>query len=270
MQPIQQRFRSASKGTARREPTVGRPKREAGAPFPVEAEGAAEVRLRPTLVAIAPAGLLAGLLPVIFPFTPGYSPTDAGAATIAAAITALVAVGVVPYAERLARTLRRGGAGDTLILTVALLSAGAAATHFAVAKMHFEEYTLFGVFFVGSGIAQLVWPLWLLLRRWPPLLLLGAVGNASIVVTWGIDRIWGLPLGPEHWTPDPVGFGDAATSSFEALLVIGCVALLRRGAQRRHLHSKSAFLLTGAVVVVTTLSLLSVLGVGSSVLTPTV
>lgn len=40
-----------------------------------------------------------------------------------------------------------------------------------------------------------MWPLWLLLRRWRRLLLLGAVGNALIVALWGVDRIWGLPFG---------------------------------------------------------------------------
>jgi hypothetical protein len=171
--------------------------------------------------------LLAGLLPAIIPFTPGYSPADTAVAVIAATITAFLAVGVVPYSARVARGFPRAQAGDTLILAVALFSAGGAAIHFAVAKMHFEEYTLFGVFFVGSAIAQLVWPLWLLLRRWPPLLLLGAVGNGLIVATWIVDRIWGLPIGPEHWSPDPVGFGDAATSTFEVFLVLGCIVLLR-------------------------------------------
>src|SRR5438105_6133292 len=52
-------------------------------------------------------------------------------------------------------------------------------------------------------------------------LLLGAVGNGLIVALWAVDRIWGLPLGPEHWKPDPVGFGDSAASAFELLLVTG-------------------------------------------------
>jgi hypothetical protein len=134
--------------------------------------------------------------------------------------------------------------------------------------MHFDEYTLFGVFFAGSGIAQLVWPLWLLLRRWRPLLLLGAVGNGLIVVLWAVDRIWGLPLGPTPWKPDPVGFGDSATSAFEVLLVAVCVALLVRGRGAR-LRRTSFLVLTLGLIAITALSLLSVLGVGSSFLTPT-
>jgi hypothetical protein len=133
--------------------------------------------------------------------------------------------------------------------------------------MHFEEYALFGVFFVGSGIAQLVWPIWLLLWRWRPLLALGAAGNALIVALWGVDRVWGLPIGPEHWAPDRVGFADAATSGFEVVLVVGCLAALRRD-RIRPPRPATAIALTLTAAAVTTLSLLSVLGVGSSFLTP--
>jgi hypothetical protein len=55
--------------------------------------------------------------------------------------------------------------------------------------MHFAEYTLYGLFFVLSGIAQLVWPIWLLFRRWWPLFALGAIGNGLIVALWVIDRV---------------------------------------------------------------------------------
>jgi hypothetical protein len=92
--------------------------------------------------------------------------------------------------------------------------------------------------------------------------------NALIVALWAVDRIWGLPLGPEHWKPDPVGFGDSVTAAFELLLVAGCVVLLGRGRGRPLRVGVSAALTLG-VVALTALSLLSVLGVGSSFLTPT-
>ena len=234
-------------------------------------EPARVVAQRPSrglVFAVSGGAVLAALLPAIFPLTPGFSATDTFAAVVAAALVAAVAIGIVPLAERFAQALPRSGAHDGIVFAVALCSAGAAAIHLAVAKMHFDEYTLFGVFFVGSGLAQLVWPLWLLLRRWRPLLVLGAVGNGLIVALWAVDRIWGLPLGPEHWKPDPVGFGDSVTAAFEVLLVAGCVVLLGRG-RGRPLRGSAAGALVLAAVVVTTLSLLSVLGVGSSFLTPT-
>jgi hypothetical protein len=218
--------------------------------------------------AVGGGAVLAALLPAIFPLTPGFSATDTVAAVVAAAVVAAVAIGIVPLAERFARALPRSGEHDEIVFGVALCSAGAAAIHLAVAKMHFDEYTLFGVFFVGSGLAQLVWPVWLLLRRWRPLLLLGAAGNGLIVALWAVDRIWGLPLGPEHWKPDPVGFGDSVTAAFELLIVAGCLMLIGR-ARGRPLRGSVAVALVLAAVVVTTLSLLSVLGIGASFLTPT-
>jgi hypothetical protein len=260
---------SRAQRPARPAPEWEREWRDAAA---VEREDSAQAVARPLskglVVAVVGGAVLAALLPGIFPLTPGFSATDTVAAVVAAAVAATMAIAVVPLAERLARELPRSGARDGTVFAVALFSAGAAAIHLAVAKMHFDEYTLFGVFFVGSGLAQLVWPLWLLLRRWRPLLVLGAAGNALIVALWAVVRIWGLPLGPEHWKPDPIGFGDSVTVAFELLLVAGCVVLLRRG-RSRPLRGSAAAALVLAAVVVTALGLLSVLGVGSSFLTPT-
>jgi hypothetical protein len=266
-------LRSPRSGSRAQRPAQAAPEweqewREAAAVEREESAQADERRPRTSHVAVGGGAVLAALLPAIFPLTPGFSAVDTLGAVVAAAVVATVAIAVVPLAARLARALPRSGARDGIVFAVALFSAGAAAIHLAVAKMHFDEYTLFGVFFVGSGLAQLVWPLWLLLRRWQPLLVLGAVGNALIVALWAVDRIWGLPLGPEHWKPDPVGFGDSVTAAFELLLVAGCVVLLGRGRGRPLRVGVSAALTLG-VVALTALSLLSVLGVGSSFLTPT-
>ena len=65
-----------------------------------------------------------------------------------------------------------------------------------------------------------------------------------------------------------MGFGDAATSGFEVLLVAACIALLVRG-RGGTLRRVPMLALTGGALALTTLSLLSVIGVGASVLTPT-
>src|SRR5206468_6438823 len=98
--------------------------------------------------------------------------------------------------------------------------AGAAAIHFAVAKTHFQEYSLFGVFFVLSGIAQLVWAAFILFRPGRMALLLSAVGNLAIAALWALNRIWGLPIGPEHWKPEPIGFADTTASGLEILVAV--------------------------------------------------
>src|SRR5205823_2593703 len=199
-----------------------RAKRAAG---PFEAKRVARSRVRSKLVAVVWAAVVAALAPAILPLTLGFSVADTSATIVASLIAVTLAIGIVPIADRLARGLPGAGAGESIVVAAGLLSAGAAAIHFAVAKMHFDEYTLFGVFLVGSGIAQLVWPIWVLFRRWRPLFLLAAVGNGAIVALWAVDRIWGLPLGPTPWKPDPVGFGDSVTALFEVLLVVACLML---------------------------------------------
>src|ERR1051325_3356264 len=204
MQPKEAVRRSGSGATADARAVASQWEREwaeADAVDRAEAARATSEQSRTGVVRLALLGVLAPLLAGIFPLTPGFASSDAVAAAVAAAVTAAAAVAVVPAGDRLGRRLARGGGGGPLIFTAALGSAGAAAIHLAVAKMHFDEYALFGVFFVGSGIAQLVWPIWLLLRRWRALLVLGALGNSAIVALWAVDRIWGLPLGPEHWEP---------------------------------------------------------------------
>ena len=239
--------------------------RDAEAVERLEAERERAQRTRAVAVWLLPTAVLSALLPAVLPLTPGFSPADTSAVAVAAVLAAVVAIAIVPVTALVERGLSRP---DALVFAVALLSSGAAAIHFAVAKGHFDEYTLFGVFFVGAGIAQLAWPIWLLLRRWRPLLVLGALGNSLIVALWAVDRIWGLPLGPEHWEPETVGFGDSVSAAFELLLVAGCVMLLVRD-RTRPLRAGVAVMLTLSVVALTALSLLSVLGVASSLLTPT-
>jgi hypothetical protein len=234
----------------------------------LEAVPQSRPRTRACLLLVVLLAAIGALLAAIFPLTPGFSPAATGAATIAAGVTAVVSLTWVPLADRLARRLPQAGVDNGLVFLAALGSAGAAAIHLAVAKMHFDEYTLFGLFFVGSGIAQLAWPIWVVFRRWPPLLLLGAAGNALIVALWGVDRIWGLPLGPTPWNPDPIGFGDTVTSGFEVLVVVTCIGLIARG-RGSVLRPAPMVAFTVSALVLTTLSLLSVIGVGTSFLTPT-
>src|SRR5436309_14081224 len=120
-----------------------------------------------------------------------------------------MALAVGPLAAGAVRRLAATGVHTRiapLLVGVSSLSAAAAAIHFGVVKMHFDEYTLFGVFFVLAGIGQLAWALLVLFWPAPLLLWAGAAGNILIAALWAVDRIWGLPIGPEHWEPESVGF----------------------------------------------------------------
>jgi hypothetical protein len=226
-------------------------------------------------VGVIPAAVLAALLPALFPFASGYQARDTPAVVLAAALAACMATALMPLTFESARP-RSVGSSSTrdglAILGVAILSAGAAAIHLAVAKMHFEEYTPFGLFFVASGVAQLVWGLWLMSCPSPGLLVGGAVGNALIVVLWIVSRTAGLPVGPEHWKPEAIGFADVAASGFEALLAIGCFVLLvgkdRQRLPRLAVARPAMIGMVVVVAVVTTLGLLSAIGVASSLIAP--
>jgi hypothetical protein len=67
--------------------------------------------------------------------------------------------------------------------------------------------------------------------------------------------------------PEPVAFADSVTAAFELLLVADCLILLAQG-RGRPLRTSLAVALALAVAALTALSLLSVLGVWSSFLTP--
>ncbi len=217
---------------------------------------------------VVAAAAVAGVLPAIFPFSPGYPSRSTTAQVVAAAIAAVAGVGIVPLAALVARAVSRHG---VIVFGVALLSAGAAAIHFAVTKSHFEEYLLFGLFFVPSGIAQLAWAVLILFRPSRLLLALAAGGNLLIAGTWAFDRLWGLPIGPDPWTPHSVGFADATASAFEVVLALGCLALLARPDRARGAFRKRrtfTFALTLAVTALTATGLLSAVGVGSPLITP--
>src|SRR5215472_10225564 len=75
---------------------------------------------------------------------------------------------------------------------LAALSASAAAIHFAVTFEHFNEYVLYGVFFLIISWAQAIWApvvLWRPSKLW---LWLGIAGNAGIGAVYFASRLTGL------------------------------------------------------------------------------
>src|SRR5215472_2003101 len=107
-----------------------------------------------------------------------------------------------------------------LLGALASLSAAAAAIHFAVTFEHFEDYLLYGVFFLVLAWAQLIWPAVLLWRPSRAWLWLGAAGNAAVLATYIASRTVGLPFGPDLHHPEPVGALDVVSCILEFALII--------------------------------------------------
>jgi hypothetical protein len=111
---------------------------------------------------------------------------------------------------------------------LAALSVGAAAIHFAVTFEHFNEYVLYGVFFLVIAWAQMIWAavaVWRLPRWW---LWLGIIGNAAVLGVYLASRMTGLPFGPDKGHIERFGALDVVSALLELALIAGCAALLWR------------------------------------------
>ena len=122
------------------------------------------------------------------------------------------------------------------LVGLSALSVGAAVVHFAVTFEHFQEYTLYGAFFLAISWAQLIWPAGLFWRPaslrerpWEQLWLwLGVGGNAIVLGIYVASRTAGLPFGPDLHHAESVGALDVVSCVLEFLLIAGCAALLWR------------------------------------------
>jgi hypothetical protein len=150
--------------------------------------------------------------------------------------------------------------GRYLRWLLAALSAGAGVIHFAVSGGHFDIGWTHGAFFAVVAWLQLAWAAGVVLHPTRRLLSAGVVLNAGIIGVWAMSRIWGVPIGPDAWTPEPVSLADALSSGFEAGIVVLSLAVLMRPAlaQRsvRPSFAMGGIGITGlAVAVVSTVAL---------------
>jgi hypothetical protein len=148
---------------------------------------------------------------------------------------------------------------------LAALSAGAAAIHFAVIFEHFDEYVLYGVFFLIISWAQLIWAavvMWRPSRLW---LWLGIAGNALVLAVYLASRTTGLPIGPDINNPEPVGGLDVVSGILEVALIAGCAALLwRPSLADRPVRRRGTFAALATLLAVPAL----VIAVTTAVMTP--
>lgn len=109
-----------------------------------------------------------------------------------------------------------------LAVIAAALSLASAGIHFAVIGEHLDEDFLFGVLFFALGWFQLVWAQVYLIWQRRSAAWLAIVVNLGVVLVWVMSRTVGLPIGPNPWVPEQLGFADILASSFE----LGIIGLL--------------------------------------------
>ena len=153
--------------------------------------------------------------------------------------------------------VRRGAVEDisqrnaAIILSVAALSSiGAGAIHLAAASTLGDGNAQTFAFFAVVAVAEIIWGLVALARapRW--WLVLGALGNAAVVVTWVVSRTVGLPVGEFAHEVLPVGYADVLATIFGGLTVVTAGALAIRGAGPARAAARArGFALAAAIVI---------------------
>lgn len=112
---------------------------------------------------------------------------------------------------------------------LAVTSLATAGIHFAVMGEHFREHVAFGVFFSLVAWFQALWAIGVVAAPTRPMLAIGLVVNAAVVVIWIVSRTAGLPIGPEPGTAEPAAFLDVLSSVLEVGIVVVTATLLVRG-----------------------------------------
>jgi hypothetical protein len=152
-------------------------------------------------------------------------------------------------------------AGQRVLLPLAVVSSAAAAgTHAAVLPPHLDESLLFGAFFAGSALLQMLWAAMVALRCSQGLLVAGAVGNLGVIGLWAITRTLGLPFGLLPG-PEALGPWDVACGAWELVVVCSCIAILQsttlpaRLVGWRHWHPALPTYVAGSTLLLVALSL---------------
>jgi PAS domain-containing protein len=113
------------------------------------------------------------------------------------------------------------------VQALALASAAVAGIHVSVCPEHFQEFVLYGVFFLILATAQLTWGALVATHTTRRVLLVGAADNFATAVLWLVSRTSGLPVGREPWKPEAYGWLDIAASVIELVIVVGALRLAR-------------------------------------------
>jgi hypothetical protein len=140
---------------------------------------------------------------------------------------------------------------ETSVLLIAGLCALAGIVHIGVTASDIQLYSPDTPLVAMIAAFQLGWAALVLLRPSRSALVLGASANAAFVTLWVISRTVGVPIGPVHWVPEPVGAVDVIATVAESVIVLAasCVVLGARSALARLAVARMAPLLLGVMFV---------------------
>ncbi|MFL6174481.1 MAG: hypothetical protein ACJ716_16445 [Marmoricola sp.] len=130
-----------------------------------------------------------------------------------------------PAAPTLTRPRAHDPVRDRYLPLAVVSSAAAAGVHAAVGPEHFREEVLFGLFFAGSALAQVLWSGLMAVRPSRALLVAAVIGNTAVLALWLTTRTVGLPgLLP---TPEAIGPWDLSCVAWELVVVLSAARALK-------------------------------------------
>lgn len=141
-----------------------------------------------------------------------------------------------------------------LISAAGACTVGASLIHFAAIGEHQSESALFAIFFVASGVAQMLAAAAMAIRPQSRVIAMVAALNLGIVAGWAISRTSGMPFGPNPWKAEAIGVPDVLCTGLELMAVAALTWVRLSGARARVLLNGAALpaRVAGVVFVIAT------------------
>ena len=118
------------------------------------------------------------------------------------------------------------GALATAVVVLGCL--GAASIHASIAPKHYREGLIYGLFFTGLSVGQLLLGGLIAWKRDPRVITVVAAGNAATIGLWLLTRLVAIPAGPQSGLRESFGGVDILASALEAVTVVAALILLHR------------------------------------------
>jgi hypothetical protein len=110
---------------------------------------------------------------------------------------------------------------------LAVLLAASAGIHLAVIGEHARESVVFGLFFAGVAVAQLIMAGRVASRPVVASTRLTVTAlNFGLVTLWALSRTTGLPVGPDAGHPEAILLADAVATALEVAALVVAVGVV--------------------------------------------